>query len=111
MQQYGPTDAQKKAFEENEADFRRFDEQISGIRETARARLENSGWDPGQNDAWALSVLLVPWLRTWRPAGKMQTSQLSTSNDRPRPTDLTAGHHRAAWEIGIRNASVTGSAK
>ena len=46
MQQHGPTDAQKKAFEENEADFRRFGEQISGIRETARARLENSGWDP-----------------------------------------------------------------
>jgi hypothetical protein len=70
MQQYGPTDAQKKAFEENEADFRRFDEQISGIRETARARLENSGWDPGQNDALPCLSCWCPGFEPGGPQGK-----------------------------------------
>ncbi|MDX3310525.1 hypothetical protein P1S61_15785 [Streptomyces sp. ME08-AFT2] len=39
-----PTDAQKKAFEENEPDFRRLDEEMHRVRDTARARLTDSGW-------------------------------------------------------------------
>lgn len=50
MQQYDVTDAQKKAFEENEADFRGFDDQLRGIRETARARLAKNGWEPDRKD-------------------------------------------------------------
>ncbi|MDX2541478.1 hypothetical protein ACOT81_00940 [Streptomyces sp. WI04-05B] len=60
MQQYDLTDAQRKAFEENEADFRRFDDQIRGVQETARARLTNSGWAVGQNDGF-------PCLSCWCP--------------------------------------------
>ncbi|KOU56380.1 hypothetical protein ADK57_41975 [Streptomyces sp. MMG1533] len=47
MQQYEITEAQKKAFEDNEADFRRLDDQMHGIQEAARARLIDNGWDPG----------------------------------------------------------------
>jgi hypothetical protein len=43
------TDAQKKAFAENEAGFRGFDDQVRAIRETARARLTDNGWEPGPN--------------------------------------------------------------
>ncbi|WP_369032347.1 hypothetical protein [Streptomyces adonidis] len=49
MQQYDLTGAQKKAFEENEADFRKFDDRLRGTRETARARLTHSGWEPDPN--------------------------------------------------------------
>ncbi|WCE02532.1 hypothetical protein PGH47_43090 (plasmid) [Streptomyces sp. HUAS 31] len=49
MEQYDLTDAQKKAFEENEAAFRRFDDQVSGVREAARARLTRNGWEPDPN--------------------------------------------------------------
>ena len=46
MQQQDLTAAQRKAFEENEADFRRLDDELAGIRETARARLRANGWEP-----------------------------------------------------------------
>jgi hypothetical protein len=46
MQQHDLTDALKKAFEENESDFRRVDDHIRGIRESARARLLSNGWEP-----------------------------------------------------------------
>ncbi|WP_225805489.1 hypothetical protein [Streptomyces sp. NK15101] len=32
------------------ADSRRFDGQVHGVREAARARLADSGWEPGSND-------------------------------------------------------------
>ncbi|MFE9928672.1 hypothetical protein [Streptomyces sp. NPDC005533] len=44
MQQNDLTDAQKKAFEQNEADFRRLDDHVRDVQETARARLTNTGW-------------------------------------------------------------------
>ncbi|WP_062646099.1 hypothetical protein [Streptomyces maremycinicus] len=44
MQEYDLTDAQKKAFADNEADFRRLDAQVRGTQETARARLIAHGW-------------------------------------------------------------------
>ncbi|WP_020133997.1 hypothetical protein [Streptomyces sp. 351MFTsu5.1] len=50
MQQQDLTVSQKKAFEDNEADFRRFDDELRGIRETARARLRAHGWDTDSDD-------------------------------------------------------------
>ncbi|KRD06222.1 MULTISPECIES: hypothetical protein [unclassified Streptomyces] len=49
---YDPTEAQKKAFAENEADFRSLDEHLGRVRETARVRLTDSGLgghDPGDH--------------------------------------------------------------
>ncbi|MEV5203292.1 hypothetical protein [Streptomyces sp. NPDC053720] len=51
MQHYDLTDAQKKAFEENEVDFRRIDDHIRRIQEAARARLTNNGWEPDPDGA------------------------------------------------------------
>lgn len=50
MQQQDLTASQRKAFEDNEADFRRFDDELRGIREAARARLSTHGLDPDSND-------------------------------------------------------------
>lgn len=40
---YDPTDAQKKAFEESEADPRRVGEHTGHVRETTRVRLTDNG--------------------------------------------------------------------
>ncbi|MGV9453784.1 hypothetical protein [Streptomyces sp. NPDC003635] len=50
MEQYQLTDGQKKAFEDNEAEFRKLDGQMRGVRESARARLSTSGWEPDSSD-------------------------------------------------------------
>ncbi|MBT2505174.1 hypothetical protein J7I98_04525 [Streptomyces sp. ISL-98] len=60
MQQYDLTDAQKKAFEENEADFRRLDDQIRGVQETARTRLTNNGWEPEPDPDGGIPCLACP---------------------------------------------------
>lgn len=41
---HDPADAQKKAFEENEADVLRLDEHMGRIRESARVRRTDTGW-------------------------------------------------------------------
>ncbi|PTH88839.1 hypothetical protein C9J60_08375 [Streptomyces sp. A244] len=46
------SDIQAKAYEENAADFRRLDDQIRSVREAARARLMDNGWEPDSNDGW-----------------------------------------------------------
>ncbi|MCL6736852.1 hypothetical protein [Streptomyces neyagawaensis] len=60
MEQYDLTEAQKKAFAENEADFRKFDDQLRDVREAARARLRGSGWDPGPGSEDAIRCLSCP---------------------------------------------------
>ncbi|MFB8237523.1 hypothetical protein ACFC58_13325 [Kitasatospora purpeofusca] len=50
MRQNDLTEAQKQAFEQNEADFRNLDDHVRDIRETARARLTANGWEPDSND-------------------------------------------------------------
>ncbi|WP_327696869.1 hypothetical protein [Streptomyces sp. NBC_00459] len=69
MQQYDVTDAQKKAFEENEADFRRFDDQLRGIRETARARLAKNGWEPDRKDTIPCLACPCPDFQPGGPQG------------------------------------------
>ncbi|MFB6894632.1 hypothetical protein ACFCX4_35705 [Kitasatospora sp. NPDC056327] len=58
--QYDPTDPQKKAFEENAAEFRAFDDRIRSVQDTARARLADSGWDPGDDTQGTLRCLSCP---------------------------------------------------
>ncbi|WP_371661832.1 hypothetical protein [Streptomyces sp. NBC_00280] len=70
MQQYDVTDAQKKAFEENEADFRGFDDQLRGIRETARARLAKNGWEPDRKDTIPCLVCPCHDFQQGGPQGK-----------------------------------------
>jgi hypothetical protein len=70
MQQYDVTDAQKKAFEENEADFRRFDDQLRDIRETARARLTKTSWGPDRNDTIPCLSCPCPDFEPGGPQGK-----------------------------------------
>lgn len=50
MRQHDLTAPQRKAFEDNEADFRRLDDELRDLRETARARLRTNGWEPDSND-------------------------------------------------------------
>ncbi|GAA3866326.1 hypothetical protein GCM10023084_19480 [Streptomyces lacrimifluminis] len=70
MQQYNLTDAQKKAFEENEADFRRLDDQLRGIRETARARLTSNDWEPDSNGTIPCLSCPCPDFQSGGPEGK-----------------------------------------
>jgi hypothetical protein len=75
MQQHDLTDAQKKAFEENEGDFRRFDDQVRGIRETARARLLNNGWEPDPNSGMPCLSCPCP---DFQPGGPLGTCKRSS---------------------------------
>ncbi|MDG5808187.1 hypothetical protein P9869_37185 [Streptomyces ossamyceticus] len=72
MEQYDLTEAQEKAFAENEADFRKFDDQLRDVREAARARLRASGWDPGPDTGDTLPCLSCPCpdFQSGGPGGK-----------------------------------------
>lgn len=52
------SDAQAKAYEENAADFRRLDEQVRSMREAARARLMDNGWEYDFSDG--IPCLICP---------------------------------------------------
>ncbi|WP_055715757.1 hypothetical protein [Streptomyces torulosus] len=60
MEEYDLTEAQKKAFGENEAEFRKFDDQLRGVREAARARLTDSGWEPDPGPGDTIPCLSCP---------------------------------------------------
>jgi len=65
---YDPTEAQKKAFAENEADFRSLDEHLGRVRETARVRLTDSGLgghDPGDHIRVFTQTSAVPEPETY----------------------------------------------
>lgn len=69
MRQYDLTDAQKKAFEENEADFRKLDDQIHGIRDTARARLTDTDWEPDPDGDFGCLACPCPGFQVGGPKG------------------------------------------
>ncbi|MFF6805593.1 hypothetical protein [Streptomyces sp. NPDC012616] len=76
--QYDPTDAQKNAFEEfeeNEADLRRPDGHMGGIRESARVRPTDNGWGgPDPSDHIRCLSCPCPDFQAGGPLGKCKRS-------------------------------------
>ncbi|MFF7841483.1 hypothetical protein ACFZC6_22140 [Streptomyces ossamyceticus] len=60
MEEYDLTEAQKNAFEDNQAEFRKFGDQLRDVREAARARLTDSGWEPAPESEDAIRCLSCP---------------------------------------------------
>lgn len=86
MRQYDPTDAQKKAFAENQADFRRLADHVRGVQETARARLAAHGLEPDRGGGIPCLACTCP---DFEPGGKLGSCDRSDcqhsllNHDRP----------------------------
>ncbi|WP_159768045.1 hypothetical protein [Streptomyces sp. HM190] len=70
MEQYDLTEAQQKAFEDNRTEFRKFEDQLDGVREAARSRLRDSGWHPDSVGTFSCLSCPCPHFQPGGPQGE-----------------------------------------